>query len=94
MKDIRPTIREVKVILSSLGVDQKDIGMHYNDQRLRGGRIKFFTRYDESPKKDMLAAGLSILFPDWEVDVNNYHNRGMTVHFNQRKKAFADVITA
>ena len=76
-------MREVKVILNSLGVDQKDIGMHYNDLRKSGGRIKFFTRYDESPLMEMLETRLSMLFPEQEIDVSNYHNRGLTVHFKE-----------
>ena len=83
-KTIKPSIREVKVILNSLGIDQKDIGRHYNDQRKSGGRIKLFTRYDESPYASMLEHRLSNMFPEYAIDVNNYHNRGMTVHFNKR----------
>jgi hypothetical protein len=75
MMNIKPTLREVKVVLNSLEQDP-DIYCHYNDTRVNGGRIKFYSRNTIQPQD-----GLSDLFPRWNINVTSYGRNTYTVHF-------------
>ena len=79
--NIKPTLREVKVVLNSLEQDP-DIYCHYNDTRINGGRIKFYSRKTIQPQSvQLLEDGLSDLFPRWNIKVTSYGRNTYTVHF-------------
>ena len=59
--EIKPTIREVKVILNSMGVELPT--SWYNDIRVIGGRIKASGLELKQPQMRRLENTLSILFP-------------------------------
>jgi hypothetical protein len=67
---IKPTIREVRVILSSLNDLSEHLG-HYNDKRKNGGRIKLSKQLKPSTLAQ-LQSGLESLFPNLEVEVYNH----------------------
>ena len=84
--NIRPTMREVKVVLNSLEQDP-DIYCHYNDTRVNGGRIKFYSRNTIQPQSvQLLEDGLSDLFPRWNINVTSYGRNTYTVHFKNIKQ--------
>ena len=79
--NIKPSLREVKVVLNSLEQDP-DIYCHYNDTRVNGGRIKFYSRNTIQPQSvQLLEDGLSDLFPRWNINVTSYGRNTYTVHF-------------
>ena len=79
--NIKPTLREVKVVLNSLEQDP-DIYCHYNDTRINGGRIKFYSRNTIQPQSvQLLEDGLSDLFPRWKIKVTSYGRDTYTVHY-------------
>ena len=81
MMNIKPTLREVKVVLNSLEQDP-DIYCHYNDTRINGGRIKFYSRNTIQPQSvQLLEDGLSDLFPRWKIKVTSYGRDTYTVHY-------------
>ena len=84
VKKISPTVRELKVVLNSLGVD-KEIQYHYNDQRVRGGRIKAYFEYGSDIRPavshlfGLIELRLKMLFPENNFNVEQYNNRAITV---------------
>ena len=81
MMNIKPTLREVKVVLNSLE-QEPDIYCHYNDTRINGGRIKFYSRKTIQPQSvQLLEDGLSDLFPRWKIKVTSYGRDTYTVHY-------------
>ena len=84
--NIKPTLREVKVVLNSLELNP-DIYYHYNDQRVNGGRIKFYSRSSIPPQAiQTLEDKLSDLFPRWNINVTSYGRNTYTVHFKNIKQ--------
>ena len=84
--NIRPTLREVKVVLNSLELNP-DIYCHYNDTRVNGGRIKFYSRNPIPPQAvQTLEDRLSDLFPRWNINVTSYGRNTYTVHFKNIKQ--------
>lgn len=89
MKEIKPTMREVRVALDSMGISQDDIGMHFNDLRKNGGRIKFYTRNNITHGLVELERRLGDMFPKWDIRVTPYPGRrgsDVTVHFKDIRK--------
>ena len=88
VKKISPTVRELKVVLNSLGVD-KEIEYHYNDKRVRGGRIKAYFEYglDVRPSVGhllgLIADRMQLLFPESVFKVEQYNNRAITVKWSR-----------
>ena len=79
--NIKPTIREVKVVLNSLE-QYPDIYCHYNDTRVNGGRIKFYSRNPIPPQSvQTLEDMLSDMFPRWNINLTSYGRNTYTVHF-------------
>ena len=86
MMNIKPTLREVKVVLNSLELDP-DIYCHYNDTRVNGGRIKFYSRNPIPPQAvQTLEDILSDMFPRWNINVTSYGRNTYTVHFKNIKQ--------
>jgi hypothetical protein len=86
MMNIKPTLREVKVVLNSLELNP-DIYYHYNDQRVNGGRIKFYSRNPIPPQAvQTLEDRLSDLFPRWNINVTLHGRNTYTVHFKNIKQ--------
>mgnify|MGYP003640770278 CR=1 FL=1 len=86
MTKMKPTIREVRVVLEALGIDSDEITNHWNDQRVRGGRIKFYYRSGSAPLDTCLGQlndRLGSLFPDYKVEVTSYGRGVYTVHFKE-----------
>jgi len=84
--NIKPTLREVKVVLNSLELNP-DIYCHYNDTRVNGGRIKFYSRNPIPPQAvQTLEDRLSDLFPRWNINVTSYGRNTYTVHFKNIKQ--------
>ena len=84
--NIRPTMREVKVVLNSLELNP-DIYCHYNDTRVNGGRIKFYSRSSIPPQAiQTLEDRLSDMFPRWNINVTSYGRNTYTVHFKNIKQ--------
>jgi hypothetical protein len=84
--NIRPTMREVKVVLNSLELNP-DIYCHYNDTRVNGGRIKFYSRNPIPPQAvQTLEDRLSDMFPRWNINVTSYGRNTYTVHFKNIKQ--------
>lgn len=79
--NIKPSIREVRVVLSSLGFQHEHIQYHYNDTRVRGGRIKFYTSQNIDHLTTKLENRLGVLFPGYVIDVTRYGRNLYTVHF-------------
>ena len=79
---VKPTIREVKVVLNSFGIDKK-IKRHYNDKRVRGGRIKayFEDKHNVSHLFRLIEDRLSVLFPENVFSVDHYNPWAITVHW-------------
>ena len=81
---IKPTARELKVVLNSLGVD-REIVYHFNDQRVRGGRIKAYFEYGcgvgpaVSHLFGLIEDRLKMLFPENVFKVEQYNDRAITV---------------
>jgi len=84
--NIKPTLREVKVVLNSLELNP-DIYCHYNDTRVNGGRIKFYSRNPIPPQAvQTLEDRLSDMFPRWNINVTSYGRNTYTVHFKNIKQ--------
>ena len=88
MMNIKPTIREVKVILNALGIDRDAISHHWNDTRVRGGRIKFYSRNNIDNVLPKLNDHLVSLFPDFKVDSTSYGRNVYTIHFKEMDATF------
>lgn len=90
---VKPTVRELKVILNSLGVD-REIQYHYNDQRVRGGRIKAYFEYgcDVRPAVShlfgLIEDRLKMLFPENNFNVEQYNDRAITVKWKDEDATF------
>lgn len=93
MMKVKPTVRELKVILNSLGVD-KEIQYHYNDQRVRGGRIKAYFEYGSDIRPvvshlfGLIELRLKMLFPDNAFNVEQYNDRAITVKWKDQDATF------
>ena len=87
---ITPTIREVKVILNSLGFDKK-VTRHYNDKRAQGGRIKAYFEFygsDIRPVFGLIEDRLKMLFPENVFNVEQYNDRAITVKWKDEDATF------
>jgi hypothetical protein len=82
-KPINVTVREVKVVLNSLGYSLYHDS--YNDQRVNGGRIKFFCREDIRHVMGEVEERLEMLFPDKSFRVSKYKGAAYTIHWNQHQ---------
>lgn len=78
-KPIAPTVREVKVILNSFGYSLYHT--HYNDLRVKGGRIKFYCEENIRHILDGVEDRLEMLFPDSSFRVSKYKGDAYTVHW-------------
>lgn len=76
---VKPTIREVKVVMNSLGYE-KEVMRHYNDKRVRGGRIKaYFSGTVSGVPLSTVQGRLAVMFPDYAFKVEQYNNKAITV---------------
>ena len=76
---VKPTIREVKVVMNSLGYE-KEINYHYNDKRVRGGRIKaYFSGTVSGVPLSTIQGRLAVMFPDYAFKVEHYNSKAITV---------------
>lgn len=79
MKKLSPSIREVKVVMNSLGYE-KEVMRHYNDKRVRGGRIKaYFSGTVSGVPLSTVQGRLAVMFPDYAFKVEQYNNKAITV---------------
>ena len=76
---VKPTIREVKVVMNSLGYE-KEVMRHYNDKRVRGGRIKaYFSGTVSGVPLRTIEGRLSCpMFPEYVFKVEHYNNKAIT----------------
>lgn len=66
---MKPTQREVRVILNSIGVEAP---LHmFNDKRKFGGRIKLWGLELPQESKDSLQLLMQTLFPDLKIEVRD-----------------------
>ena len=79
-------MREVKVIFNSMELNP-EVYNHWNDKRVNGGRIKFYSRNDIPPQAvQTLEDRLSDMFPRLNVQVQHYGRNVYTVHFKDVKQ--------
>ena len=79
-KQPRPSMREVRVVLNSLNHGYETTGEHYNDQRVAGGRIKFFSNDDIKTQHLIdMENRLQMLFPGEVFKVEKYLGKSYTV---------------
>ncbi len=82
MKNITPTVREVKVAAAACDV-KLDVRMHWNDKRKNGGRIKMWVR-EPLVAADMMRVGSLIkrMFPKLETSIYNWERSTVCVKWN------------
>ena len=66
---MKPTQREVRVILNSFGVETPTY--MFNDKRKFGGRIKLWDMVLPQESKDSLQLLMQTLFPDLKIEVRD-----------------------
>ena len=69
---MKPTAREVKVILNSLGIKLPDHTSIFNDKRKNGGRIKIWGVKVSTEHMFKLESMLWLLFPSLEIKVEQF----------------------
>ena len=76
MNNLKPTAREVRVILNSIGL--KDPKYIFNDKRVNGGRIKLWGYEMSLEDQSRLRVMLQTLFPNLleSIQVESWGNRG------------------
>lgn len=73
MSNIKPTMRDVRVVLNALGL--KHDKYHFNDKRVHGGRIKLYGTsfaFEDLPRIRYM---MEQLFPGFAFDVYNWKAR-------------------
>ena len=70
MTNMKPTAREVKVILSSIGL--KFPNYMFNDKRVNGGRIKMWGFQMSIADMSRMRVMLQMLFPYLEIEVESF----------------------
>ena len=87
--NIKPTMREVRVVLNSLNLGYETTGPHYNDGRVMGGRIKFYSNDNihEWHLMDM-ENRLRMLFPSDVFKVEKYIGKAYTVKWRDEDWGF------
>ena len=87
MKEIKPTVRELRVVLNSIGKNEHGIAGHYNDQRVKGGRIKFWTKDNLKCRTTEIEVLMRKLFPSFSFRVVSYGGNSRfglyTCHFDK-----------
>tara|TARA_R110000737_G_scaffold194436_1_gene215588 strand:+ start:32 stop:283 length:252 start_codon:yes stop_codon:yes gene_type:complete len=78
---MKPTAREVKVILNSMGIELPFLTRIFNDKRKNGGRIKVWGVKVATEDMFKLGSMLQILFPSLEIKVEHL-NRSTVVKFS------------
>tara|TARA_R110001632_G_scaffold84726_1_gene186620 strand:+ start:981 stop:1232 length:252 start_codon:yes stop_codon:yes gene_type:complete len=78
---MKPTAREVKVILNSMGIELPFLTRIFNDKRKNGGRIKVWGVKVATENMFKLESMLQILFPSLEIKVEHL-NRSTVVKFS------------
>lgn len=85
---VKPTIREVKVVMNSLGYE-KEVMRHYNDKRVRGGRIKaYFSGTVSGVPLRTIEGRLNVLFPEYVFKVEHYNNKAITFKWKDEDAMF------
>ncbi len=72
MEKMKPTAREVKVILNSMGIKLPFLTRIFNDKRENGGRIKVWGVKVATEDMFKLESMLRILFPSLEIKVEQF----------------------
>ena len=87
--NIKPTMRDVRVVLNSLNCGYETTGEHYNDQRVAGGRIKFFSN-DNIRTHHMIDMEnrLQMLFPGEVFKVEKYLGKAYTCKWKDEDWGF------
>ena len=89
MKAIQPTMREVRVVLNSLNLGYELTGEHYNDKRVMGGRIKFYSNDNIHPWHLMdMEDKLNDLFPGNVFKVEKYLGTSYTCKWRDEDWGF------
>lgn len=88
-KPLKVTMRDVRVVLNSLNLGYETTGEHYNDKRVMGGRIKFFSN-DNIRTHHMIDMEnrLQMLFPGEVFKVEKYRGKAYCVHFKDEDYGF------
>ena len=91
MIKMKPQIRDLRVVINSLGTDKK-IQRHYNDKRVNGGRIKAY--FDSEVTSIIHTLGLienrlDLLFPGNVFKVEQYNDRAITVKWEDKDVTFS-----
>lgn len=87
--NIKPTMREVRVVLNSLNLGYETTGEHYNDQRVMGGRIKFYSNDNiHSWHLADMEDKLKSLFPGDVFKVEKYKGKSYTVKWRDADLGF------
>ena len=83
-------MREVRVVLNSLNLGYETTGEHYNDKRVMGGRIKFFSNDNIHTWHLMdMEDKLNDLFPGNVFKVEKYLGDAYTVKWKDEDWACA-----
>jgi len=82
-------MREVRVVLNSLNLGYELTERHYNDKRVMGGRIKFYSNDSIHPwhLTDM-ENRLQVLFPHDVFKVEKYLGKSYTVKWRDEDWGF------
>jgi len=82
-------MRDVRVVLNSLNLGYELTGEHYNDQRVMGGRIKFYSNDNIHPWHLMdMEDKLNDLFPGEVFKVEKYLGKSYTVKWRDEDWGF------
>lgn len=82
-------MREVRVVLNSLNLGYETTGEHYNDKRVAGGRIKFYSNDNIKPHHMIeMENRLQMLFPSDVFKVEKYLGDAYCVHFKNEDYYF------
>ena len=82
-------MRDVRVVLNSLNCGYETIGEHYNDKRVMGGRIKFFSNDNIHPWHLMdMEDRLQMLFPGEVFKVEKYRGKAYTCKWRDEDYGF------
>jgi hypothetical protein len=89
MMKLKPTMREVRVVLNSLNLGYETTGEHYNDKRVMGGRIKFYSNDNIHPWHMIdMEDKLKGLFPGDVFKVEKYKGKSYTVKWRDADWGF------
>ena len=85
----RPSMREIRVVLNSLNLGYETTGEHYNDKRVAGGRIKFYSKDNIKPHHMIeMENRLRMLFPSDVFKVEKYLGNSYTCKWKDEDWGF------